>query len=335
MGAEQDSVEAGVIQRPGGHEAHRGRGDAGPACAGPEQERDLDPARICAVGDQVDGAGDSVGVRVADGHSQPGAERQLALSPNRDPLSQRLDGARLGRKAPAPHLSVVQRCQLGCVLRAPPAHHGVAVLEERRVRQHAFRLRGLAPGRAIGGVVGLGACGALWTLLSIVRDSRPGRLVTGSPIVVFGARVGSRGPSQALRARVDRAAELSVELSGAPLVCCGTEAEIGRMRALLEARHVPSRALLECHAASTRDSVKALRRMDSVDGRIVAVSSPYHMHRIRIEARRNGLNIVGAPSRIGDTAGGGISARGMMSLSRLHLRELVATWWYAASSLGR
>ena len=173
----------------------------------------------------------------------------------------------------------------------------------------------------MGGLVGLGACGALWTLLSIIRDSRPGELVIGSPIVVFGAPVGSPDPSPALRARVDRAAELSVELSGSPLVCCGTEAEIERMRALLEARHVPSRALLECRAASTRDAVKALRRMDSVGG------SPYHMHRIRIEARRHGLHIVGAPSRIGD-----ISARGVMSLSRLHLRELVASWWYAVSS---
>jgi uncharacterized SAM-binding protein YcdF (DUF218 family) len=192
----------------------------------------------------------------------------------------------------------------------------------------------LAPGRAIGGLVGLGAGGALWTLLSIIRDSRPEDPVIGSPIVVFGARVGSRGPSEALRARVDRAAELADELTGSPLVCCGTEAEIERMRDLLEARGLRSRAI-DCHAASTRDAVKALGRMPSVPGRILAVSSPYHMHRIRTEARRNGLNIVGAPSRIGDRAGGGISARGALSLSRLHVRELVASWWYAVSSLGR
>ena len=187
----------------------------------------------------------------------------------------------------------------------------------------------------MGGLVGLGAGGALWTLFSIIRDSRPENPVTGSPIVIFGARVGSGGPSEALRARVDRAAELAAELTGSSVICCGTEGEIERMRELLDGRGPAHRAILECHATSTRDAVRALRGMASVRGRIVAVSSPYHMHRIRAEARRNGLNIVGIPSRVGDGAGGGISARGVMSLSRLHLRELVASWWYAISSLGR
>jgi hypothetical protein len=139
-----------------------------------------------------------------------------------------------------------------------------------------------------------------------------------------------------MRARVDRAVELVREGPTSSLVCCGTKEEIEVMRALLEQRGLSIDPTLDCRASSTRGAMKALSCMPSLrGGPVVAVSSPYHLHRIKVEGRRNGLGVVCVPSRISPGAGGRVSVRGMASLARLHFRELIASWWYAISSPGQ
>jgi vancomycin permeability regulator SanA len=140
-------------------------------------------------------------------------------------------------------------------------------------------------------------------------------------IVVFGAAVGSAGPCPELRARLDRAAELYREGAAPRIrVSGGRTGELSEARAMrdyLLARGVAAEALeLDERGSSTRRTIAALPR----GARVIAVSSPYHMPRIRFEARRRGVDCTPAP------------APDVRARPRQHAREMAALCWYAVTA---
>ena len=140
-------------------------------------------------------------------------------------------------------------------------------------------------------------------------------------IVVFGAAVGPAGPCPELRARLDHAARLHargaagrIRVSGGRT---GSLSEAQAMRDYLVARGVPADALeTDESGTSTRATIAAL----PAGTRFVAVSSPYHMHRIAAEARRRGLECTVSP------------AREVRVRPRQTAREVAAVCWYAVTA---
>jgi vancomycin permeability regulator SanA len=193
------------------------------------------------------------------------------------------------------------------------------------------------PEAAVHAAAGLGTVLVLLTSLGLAltwsRVVREGRLSGGGPadlIVVFGARTYPDGrPSPELEARLAHAATLYREGHAASVVCSGGHAgyasEPRVMRATLIRLGVPAEAILIHETgSSTRLSIAGVKDL-TARGRttVLAVSSPYHLHRILIEARRQGVNAVGsaAPSTP--------IMRRFVPRTRQRAREVAAIWWYA------
>jgi vancomycin permeability regulator SanA len=175
------------------------------------------------------------------------------------------------------------------------------------------------------GVASLAGCGAVGvTWLRIHRRGRSERPRPAEAIVVFGASAGRRGPSPELAGRLEEAANLFAR-GYAPVVLCSggrsrgvSEPQV--MRESLIRLGVPSEAIrLDESGTSTRRTVTAARRF----GHVLVVSSPYHVHRILAEARRQRLDAVAGPAHAVSAA-----VRPSKRL-RAALREVAAVWWYA------
>jgi len=176
---------------------------------------------------------------------------------------------------------------------------------------------------AIAGVVAVvvGCLAAALTLLWQVRraallaaGTRPaaaeGGAAGGMPdltdaILVFGATVDADGPSAELRARLDHAIALW-HAGAAPVVMvsggvAGGIDEVGAMAAYLREHGMPAdRVRAVRPGENTRATLRSVAELG--DQRYVAVSSPYHAHRIGVEARRLGLCVaVSAPSSTPET----------------------------------
>jgi vancomycin permeability regulator SanA len=147
---------------------------------------------------------------------------------------------------------------------------------------------------------------------------------TAPIIVVLGCRAYASGAGTELRARTHHGAAL-YHAGLAPRVLASGGWSAGRfsepeaIRDELLRCHVPAEAIdLDHTGTSTRGTITALRRM-RIDG-AVAVSSPYHVHRIAAEARRQGVTLTTSAS-----AKAGPRRRYLKQAAR----EVVANWWYA------
>jgi uncharacterized SAM-binding protein YcdF (DUF218 family) len=124
-------------------------------------------------------------------------------------------------------------------------------------------------------------------------------------IVVLGAAQYNGRPSPVLRARLDHALELYRE-GQAPLVIVtggigrgDTTSEAAVSRRYLVARGVPDSAVVvESEGRTTRASMNAVRQWlrDRQLRRILLVSDPFHMFRLRLEARRTALEAYTSPT---------------------------------------
>jgi hypothetical protein len=88
--------------------------------------------------------------------------------------------------------------------------------------------------------------------------------------------------------------------------------------------------MIDEEGSSTRRTVDAAKELRAdQSGSALLVSSPYHMHRISREARRQGLPAVccSAPTTP--------IMQHPRTLRRQMLREVAATWWYAAAGWQR
>ncbi|MGH9920119.1 MAG: YdcF family protein [Nitrososphaerales archaeon] len=171
----------------------------------------------------------------------------------------------------------------------------------------------------------------MWTLLAIWRAGHESTACRSDTLVVFGALVGPSGACHALQERVKRAAAIMCSVGADRIVCCGTPAETKAMRALLVEHGIPTSVLVSQDAVSTRAAIASLTRSSAVHwGDITVVSSPYHMRRILSEARRHGISVAPAPSRIDwSRASGSLCQwRFFGGLGRQYLREVIASWWY-------
>jgi uncharacterized SAM-binding protein YcdF (DUF218 family) len=163
----------------------------------------------------------------------------------------------------------------------------------------------------------------------IVRAGRRPSTSAGQLIVVFGAEAIDGRPSGELEARLRFAATL-YQAGRAPLILCsgghpGPQSEPNVMRRTLVGWGVPAACILiDEEGSSTRRTVSAARRMCTRGaGRLLLVSSPYHVHRIGREARRQSLAAVCCPAPTTPIMRNGPAFRRQM------LREVAATWWYA------
>lgn len=176
-------------------------------------------------------------------------------------------------------------------------------------REHAGTVRLLARNPMS---VALGAVGAVGLAVAVIlaeitrrtwvaeREALETRSLPGArAIVVFGAAVHEGGPCPELQARLDHAIQLYRAGAAELIIPSGGVAhgidEVETMTAYLVEAGVPAEAILPGRPGhNTRATVATLREMD-LDP-YLAVSSPYHMHRIRAEARRTGVPLgVSAP----------------------------------------
>jgi len=160
--------------------------------------------------------------------------------------------------------------------------------------------------RRVGGVL-LFAAAAAYTVAFVLvlvvaqLDEREAADV----IVVLGAAQYNGRPSPVFRARLDHALELWRERLAPAIVVTGgvgrgdkeSEATVGR-RYLL-ARKVPDSALIvQPQGRSTQASMNAVAAWlgERDQRRAILVSDPFHMLRLRLEARRTGLHAYTSPT---------------------------------------
>ena len=187
--------------------------------------------------------------------------------------------------------------------------------------------------------VGIGAAGtlvaaAVGTSRQIRLDERPEALQKADAILVFGAAVWPAGPSLTLEVRVDRTAQVYRE-GWAPVILCSGGLSNGiseamTMRRQLVERGIPASAIIpDDGGVTTRDALRSARAFGAGRWkRIIAVSSPYHMHRIRRESARQGLEVVLCPA-----FRSGPSTAAMRAFDRRqHRREAMAVVSYACRS---
>jgi vancomycin permeability regulator SanA len=165
---------------------------------------------------------------------------------------------------------------------------------------------------------------AVLTWRRIQRRWSGGEPRPAEAIVVFGAEARNGTPSPELQARLDRAAELYAAGYAPVVLCSGDASEAPSMRDSLVRLGVPAESIeVDREGISTRRTITAARRYR----RVLAVSSPYHLHRILREARRQGVEASPVSARTWPAR----------ARKRLHqgLREVAAVWWYALSARTR
>jgi uncharacterized SAM-binding protein YcdF (DUF218 family) len=124
-------------------------------------------------------------------------------------------------------------------------------------------------------------------------------------IVVLGAAQYNGRPSPVLRARLDHALRLYREGLAPVIVVTGgigrgdTASEAGVSRRYLVARRVPEFAVVvQAHGRSTQASMDAVARWlgPKEHASVLLVSDPFHMLRLRFEARRTRLRAYTSPT---------------------------------------
>jgi uncharacterized SAM-binding protein YcdF (DUF218 family) len=159
--------------------------------------------------------------------------------------------------------------------------------------------------RVLGGLLFIAAAVYTVAFVLVLVVAQLDQREPADAIVVLGAAQYNGRPSPVLRARLDHALELWNERLAPTIVVTGgvgrgdtqSEADVGR-RYLL-ARHVPDSALIvRPQGRSTEASMRAVAAWLAERGRrrALLVSDPFHMLRLKLEARRNGLEASTSPT---------------------------------------
>lgn len=174
----------------------------------------------------------------------------------------------------------------------------------------------------------LAACLFLFPLVQIVFFGTTDYRREADVAVVFGAQVHPGGaPSQTLAWRVDTACELFEDGLVDRLVMSGAvgdsgydEAQVMRDRAV--ERGVPASAItVDSQGLNTESTVTNTVHLFDAQGfdRVLAVSNAYHLPRIKLEYRRQGLEVFTVPAE---------ETRRIKETPYLWLREVPAFWVY-------
>ena len=156
-------------------------------------------------------------------------------------------------------------------------------------------------------VVGLLAIGVSYVVAfaSVLAVSRQDQARPVPAIVVLGAAQYNGKPSPVLKARLDHAAQLYAD-SIAPIivltggVASGDKTSEAEVAASYLSKSVPALALVVLPTGRTTDaSVAAAAEWCRGYGitEVVVVSDPFHMLRVRLAARRQGLTAYTSPTR--------------------------------------
>lgn len=147
--------------------------------------------------------------------------------------------------------------------------------------------------------------GYLVAFLSVLAVSRQDQARTVPAIIVLGAAQYNGKPSPVLKARLDHAAQLYAD-SVAPIivltggVATGDRTSEAEVAAAYLTKSVPAPALVALPSGRTTDesmvAVAEWCRGYSIT-EVVVVSDPFHMLRVRLEARRQGLTAFTSPTR--------------------------------------
>ncbi len=152
------------------------------------------------------------------------------------------------------------------------------------------------------GVLGLGYAGCFLAVFLVSRQDQRQR---ADAIVVLGAAQYNGKPSPVLRARLDHALSLYREGLAPIVVVTGgigegdqvSEATVGQQ--YLAAQGIPRQAIIvRPEGRSTQASITAVARWAEPLGirRVLLVSDPFHMLRLRFEARHSGLEARSSPT---------------------------------------
>jgi uncharacterized SAM-binding protein YcdF (DUF218 family) len=145
----------------------------------------------------------------------------------------------------------------------------------------------------------------LVAFVSVLAVSRQDQARPAPAIVVLGAAQYNGKPSPVLKARLDHAAGLYAD-SIAPLIVLtggtaeGDKTSEAEVAASYLARMVPAVGLVVLPTGRTTDeSIMAAAEWCRGYGitEVVVVSDPFHMLRVRLEARRQGLTAYTSPTR--------------------------------------
>jgi uncharacterized SAM-binding protein YcdF (DUF218 family) len=142
--------------------------------------------------------------------------------------------------------------------------------------------------------------------LAVVRASSQDQRRPADAIVVLGAAQYNGKPSPVLRARLDHALSLYREGLAATMVVTGgigegdrvSEATVGRQ--YLVGHGIPDSAVVvRPQGRSTQASIRSVAQWAAEHGvrRVLLVSDPFHMLRLRLEARRAALEAYASPTR--------------------------------------
>jgi uncharacterized SAM-binding protein YcdF (DUF218 family) len=144
------------------------------------------------------------------------------------------------------------------------------------------------------------------SFLAVVAVSREDQRAPTDAIVVLGAAQYNGKPSPVLRARLDHAFTLYQEGLAPTVVVTGgigegdrvSEATVGRQ--YLVSRGLPESAVVvRPEGRSTQSSIRAVAAWATEHRvhRVLLVSDPFHMLRLRLEADRSGLSASTSPTR--------------------------------------
>lgn len=181
--------------------------------------------------------------------------------------------------------------------------------------------------------LGAATTATIQTWVAVARGSDERHAGGADAIVVFGAEALPDRPSRELQARLDHATALW-RAGRAPVILCsggivGDVSEAAVMARALRAAGVPASAIeVDDRGTCTRATIAETMRLGAGRwDRVIAVSSPYHMRRIELEARRQGLACtLSAPP---DTP----IMRHPRRRRLQSAREVVAIWFYAFEAL--
>jgi uncharacterized SAM-binding protein YcdF (DUF218 family) len=140
----------------------------------------------------------------------------------------------------------------------------------------------------------------------VFRVSRIDERGPADAIVVLGAAQYNGRPSPVLRARLDHALDLYKAGLAPSIVVTGgigsgdrvSEATVGHR--YLRSQNVPDSAIVvRPEGRTTWESMRSVREWmhERELARMLLVSDPFHMARLRLEARRTGLQVLTSPTR--------------------------------------
>jgi uncharacterized SAM-binding protein YcdF (DUF218 family) len=142
-------------------------------------------------------------------------------------------------------------------------------------------------------------------LVTVLVGSQQDRRRAVDAIVVLGAAQYNGRPSPVLRARLDHALRLYNEGYAPRIVVTGgvgrgdttSEAIVGR-HYLLARDVVPGDVVVQAQGRSTQASMTAVADWLEAEGlhSVLLVSDPFHMYRLRLEARRTNLEAYTSPT---------------------------------------